>query len=233
MSGESVASAFDVTITSPALTVAPAAMVSILPVPTLKSPAAAFVPGAADTMIVMASPDVPPLRPAVTVAAPPFSGIEVGVSVSVAVGRSSSSTIVSDAAVTPTAPRSFAAVPVTVTVLSDESRASSFAMIVTVPVLLTCPAAMVRVVPVCVKSPATATLPGAADTVIVTAELDECESVAATVATPPFSETDDGDRESVTDGAASSSSSVNVRGRGFATPWPPMATPDTATCLFG
>ena len=84
---------------------------------------------------------------------------------------------------------------------------------VTVPALAVDPAAMVRVVASDkAKSPATAPVPATAcaDTVSVAASLDGCESAAVTVATPPFSDTDDGDRASAAVGKASSSVIVPV-----------------------
>ena len=91
--GESVASAFAVTVTTPALVVAPAAKVSVLSALRVKSPAAAPAPGAADTAIVTAAVDGT-ASVAVTVERPPFSVIESGVSASVAVAASSSSIVI-------------------------------------------------------------------------------------------------------------------------------------------
>ena len=100
-SGSSVASSTDVTVTVPELVVAPAAMVSVLSLDRLKSPAAAVAP-VAETVTVIASPEIPPLRLAVTVVAlpAPLSAIVSGVpasgsdSDSASVGVGSSSVIV-------------------------------------------------------------------------------------------------------------------------------------------
>ena len=83
------------------------------------------------------------------------------------------------------------------------------AVTVTRPALTVAPAAKVNVAAaLSVKSPATAGETAAVDTVIVTATLDGCDKVAVTVAMPPFSVTDAGDRTSADDGAASLSSVV-------------------------
>ena len=71
----------------------------------------------------------------------------------------------------------------------------------TVPELAVEPAATVSAVPVCLKSAATVCTPADAATVTVVATLDACESVAVTVAAPPFSEIDEDDSANVTDGA--------------------------------
>ena len=121
---------------------------------------------------------------------------------SVTVGITSSSVRVSVTAVGSATPRPPAAVAVTVTVLFAASTVLSNAVSVTVPVLVRWPAAMVSMVPVCVKSvPA----PGDAATVSRTASLDLPESVDVTVETPPASVTDDGATASVTVGVGSSS----------------------------
>ena len=67
----------------------------------------------------------------------------------------------------------------------------------------------------------------------VVAARDRPESVAVTVAVPPFSEIDDGDAASVTPGALSSSAIVSVLPAGSATPLPPAAAPETVTDLSG
>ena len=58
-------------------------------------------------------------------------------------------------------------------------------------------------------------------------------SVAVTVETPPFSEIDDADSDSVTPGAASSSAIVSVAFDGAAAPPPPDTVPETVTDLSG
>ena len=50
------------------------------------------------------------------------------------------------------------------------------------------PAAMVSVVPACVKSAASVPAPAAADTVTVTASVAPLDITAVTLATPPYSE---------------------------------------------
>ncbi len=97
------------------------------------------------TVTVTAALDVP-LRLAVTVLLlpSPLSGMVDGVSFSVTVGVPSSSVMVSVwLAGFPTPPP--AAVPDTVTVLLGASTSLSTAVIVTVPVLVVAPAAMVKV----------------------------------------------------------------------------------------
>ena len=89
------------------------------------------------------------------------------------------------------------------------------------PVLVVSPTAMVSVLAaLSVKSPASAFVPGMADTMTVVAALDGCESVAVTAADPGFvpscSSMRDGVRTSVTAGAASSSSMVSVTWDGAA-----------------
>ena len=134
--------------------------------------------------------------------------------------------------------------PETVTLLSGASTSLSFAETITSPVLVVSPAAIVNSVATDnVKSPATAGDTSAADTVIVVAALDGCDSVAVTVASfdrlpssprvePPSSRVS-ADSSSVTVGAASSSVIVNVALDGAATPRPPEAVPETVTDLSG
>ena len=79
-------------------------------------------------------------------------------------------------------------------------------VMVTVPVLLVSPAAIVSVLLVdSVKSPLTAGLTGAADTVTVVAALETADSVAVTVLSPPFSGIELFDSARVSVGVASSS----------------------------
>ena len=131
LSGPSIASATAVTVTAPTLAVDPAPMVSVFALDSVKpSPVAA-------TVSVTAALDAR-FRLAVTVAAPPFSGIDDDDSANVAVGAPSSSVSVRLAPVTATVSDSAAAwpldaVPVTVTVRSPTlSMASSTALIVAV-----------------------------------------------------------------------------------------------------
>ncbi len=70
----------------------------------------------------------------------------------------------------------------TVTVLLGASTSLSTAVIVTVPVLVVAPAAIVRVVPVRVKSPEAVFAPAAAATVRVTATFDLPDTVLVFVA---------------------------------------------------
>ena len=69
------------------------------------------------------------------------------------------------------------------------------------------PAAIVSVVPLCVKSD---DVGGDVDTVTVTASLDSRFSVAVTVLSPPFSPIDDGASTRLTVGTSSSSVIVSV-----------------------
>ena len=121
------------------------------------------------------------------------------------------------------------------TSLSLGASSSSFtAATVTAPVLAIAPAAMVSTAfALRLKSEAAVCIPADAVTVRVVAALDACESVAVTVASPPFSEIDDEDRTSVTEGAASSSRIVSVTLAGAATPLFPLTVADTVTCLSG
>ena len=233
LSGESTSLPFAVTVTSPLLVVAPAAMVSVFAAERPKSAATAPVPASAPTVTVTASLDLPD-SVAVTDATPPVSEIDDGDSASATVGRSSSSLSVRvtfDGATTLLPP---ATVPETVTDLSGESTSLPLAVIVTSPLLAVAPAAMVSVFSAeRPKSAATAPVPAAAPTVTVTASLDLPDSVAVTDATPPVSEIDDGDSDSATVGNVSSSVSVNATPVGFATPLPPTAVAETVTSLSG
>ena len=230
LSGESTLSSAAVTVTVPALAVAPAATVSVRAALRAKSPSAAFAPAAADTVTVTASADGCD-SVAVTVATPPFSAIDAGVSASESAGVASSSAIVSAASVTAPAPQLFAAAPETATRLSGESASLPWAAIVTVPELPVRPAGTTRIPPVCVKSAADAPAPAAADTVIVVGALDGCESVAVTVATPPDSEIDAGETASAAIGAPSSSAIVSVAEGGARTS--SLAAARTVTRLSG
>ncbi len=99
----------------------------------------------------------------------------------------------------------------TVTDLSGASTALFTALIVTVPVLVVDPAAMVSVsFALSVKSAPTAGDTAAADTMSVTFSLDAPLSVAVTTVESPFSETDAGVSTRVTVGVASSSVIVRV-----------------------
>ena len=106
------------------------------------------------------------------------------------------------------------AVAETVTALAAASTSLSTAVTVTSPVLVVCSAAMVRVVPLFVKSPAIAGNTGVVITISVTAWLDLPESVAVTVATPPFSVIVAGVTASVTVGCASLSVVLTVTDTG-------------------
>ena len=163
---------------------------------------------------------------------PLYSEIEDGLSTSVTVGVLSSSVMVSvwsEGFETPPP----LAVADTVTVLVAAETELSTAVIVTVPVLVVEPAAIVSVVFVDkLKSPDTAGLTAVAETVTVTAALDVPDSVAVTVLEPPFSEIEDGLSTSVTVGVPSSSVMVSVWFAGSETP-PPLAVAETVTDLFG
>ena len=232
--GESTVFPFAVTVTIPVLVVSPDAIVNSSALDNVKSSATAPAPAAASTVTVTASLDAPE-SVAVTVDTPPLSDTDDGDSTSATVGNASSSLSVNvtlDGAVTPLPPET---VPETVTDLSGESTEFPCAVIVTLPVLVVSPAAIVSFVRLdsSVKSSATAPAPAAAATVTVTASLDAPESVAVTAETPLLSPIDDGDSPSVTVGNASSSVSVNVAFDGAATPLPPETVPETVTDLFG
>ena len=233
LSGASVVSFIAVIVTVPALVVSPAAMVNVFALDSVKS---VPDPGDADTVSVTASLDARS-SVAVTVLDPGFvpscSSIVAGDNASVTSGRSSSSVMVSvtlDGAATPLPP---AAVAETVTDLSGASVVSFTAVIVTVPALAVCPAAMVSVF--AVLSVKSVPDPGDADTVSVTAALDARFSVAVTVDTfdAPLSSIDDDDNASVTSGRSSSSVMVSVTADGTATPLPPAAVAETVTVLSG
>ena len=194
-SGSSVVSCSAVTVTAPVLVVSPDAIVSVFAVLSVKSDPEI---GVVDTVTVTASLDATD-SVAVTVATPPVSEIDADDRTSATLGNASSSvkvSVTSGGAATPLPPE---AVPETVTDLSGASTAFPFAVTVTAPVLAVCPAAIVSVVALdSAKSAAAAFVPGAAETVTVTASLDLTDSVAVTVDTPPVSEIDADDRTSAT-----------------------------------
>ena len=110
------------------------------------------------------------LSTAVSVATPPFSEIDEEERTSDAIVAPSSSRMARATSGGSAAPRPPDAAPETVTRLSAESTLLSAATIVTVPVLAVRPAAMISTASALrVKSPGTAFVPGAADTVTVTA----------------------------------------------------------------
>ena len=207
MSGASTAFPFAVTVTAPVLVVEPDAIVSVLAVLRSKSAPTAPVPAAASTVTVTAALDTPD-SVAVTVVTPPVSEIDVDDSASATVGNASSSVSVSAAPVTamvvPSAvARAFATVAVTVVERPAVPWCTSSFTAVTVTVSVAfavSPAAMTMVV-----SEPTVVKPVTAPTVTVVRRARRCDSVAVTVDSPPFSEIDDGDNDSVTPGAASSS----------------------------
>ena len=230
LSGASTSLSTAVIVTVPVLVVAPAAMVSVVPA-CVKSPDTAGETAAADTVSVTASLDSV-LRVAVTAVEPPSSSMddEPRTSDGVAVSSSVMVRVWSDGAVTPLPP---ATVAETVISLSGASTSLSTAVIVTVPVLVVAPAAMVRVVPACVKSPATAGETAAAETVRVTSALDFAPSVAVTVVAPAFSLMEEALSARETVGVSSSSVMVRVWSDGAATSLPPATVAETVTCLSG
>ena len=147
---------------------------------------------------------------AVTVETSLNSETEAGVRTSATVGRVSSSVRVSAAPVTAPAPCPLASAPVTVAPRPAEPWWTSSSTAVTNTVsaaAVVAPAAMVMVASVpTVKRPEA---PEPAVTVTVDGSLDGCESVAVTVAMPPFSDTDPGSSDSAAVGAASSSRTVS------------------------
>ena len=102
-----------VTVTSPLLAVAPAAMVSVFAAERSKSAATAPVPGTALTVTVTASLDLPDSA-AVTVVSPPVSETDEDDRARVTVGSVSSSVSVSAPPLTLPAPWSLATVAATV-----------------------------------------------------------------------------------------------------------------------
>ena len=152
----------------------------------------------------------------VTVAVPPSSLMLSALTSSDSVTAPSSSRIVSATsagAVTPAAET----VPDTVTVLSSLSSLSSVASMVTAPVLCAAPAAKLSVVPLRVKSAASAGATAAALTVTSNATADTGETRALTVLEPP-SNTASGVSTSVTVGLPSLSAMVMVRAVSKSTP---------------
>ena len=199
------------TVTTPPLTVVPAATVNVVLPLNVKSVATVCGPAEAATVNVVGWLDGR-FSVAVTVATPPLSEIDEGVSTSATAGASSSSVMVRVLAAgfaTPLAPDTVAE---TCTDSSGASVVSSVAVRVTAPVLVVTPAAMVSVAPVC------ATGPDEVVTVRVTTSLEARFRVAVTVAMPPFSEMESDDRARVAVGVASSS--VRVRGAPVTVPMP-------------
>ena len=163
-------------------------MVSVLSVLRLKSDAVAGETAAAETVRVRSWLESA-LNVAVIVVEPPSSEIEAEPSTSETVGVPSSSVIVNvwlDGAATPLPPETVAE---TVTLLSGASTSNCpTAVMVTVPVLVVEPAAMVSFLLVLTeKSDAVAGDTAAAETVSVTSWLDSALRVAVTVVEPPFS----------------------------------------------
>ena len=170
------------------------------------------------------------LRVTANLAVPPSVAVmAVDTNVSVAVSSSEIVSVWSEGAATPLPP---VAVADTVTSLSAVTTELSLAVIVTVPVLVVAPAAIVRVVPLCVKSPDTAGDTGEEETVSVTASVDAAFSVAVTAVEPPFSEIEEEPRTRETV-RLSSSVIVRVLSDGPATPLPPETVAETVTFLSG
>ena len=152
-------------------------------------------------------------RVALTDVVPPASSMVESATASATVGAASSSVTVSVSAVGSATPLVPDTVAETVTVLFGASVVSSVAATVTAPLLAVEPAPMISVFAVDSVKPSPA-----AATVNVTAALDAPESVAVTVATPPASEMDEGDKARVAVGVPSSS--VRVRGAPVTGPTP-------------
>ena len=122
----------------------------------------------------------------------------------------------------------------TVTDLSGASTLLSTPVMVTAPLPLVDPVAMVKVLlEVRVKSPLTAGDTGLADTVKVTAWEDNPLREAVTLALPPFSPMEGELRSRVTLGIPSSSVMVSVTAAGSVTPSAFVAAPDIITVLSG
>ena len=220
-----------VTVTRPVLVVAPAARVSVVVALRVKSPDTAGDTAVAATVSVVASV-VGCDSVAVTVDTSPFSRIDGGMSTRAAVAVASSSASVSVASAGAATPWPPVAVPETVTVLFAASTSLFTAATVTRPVLTVAPAAIVSSVPVCVKSPATAGDTAAVATVTVAATLDGPDSVAVTVAMPPFSEIEAGARARPATGNVSSSSSVSAAALTVPAPWPLASAAVTVALRF-
>ena len=94
--------------------------------------------------------------------------------------------------------------PLTVTSFSGPTTSSASAVTVTVPVLVSAPAAMLSMVPRCVKSASVAGATGAADTVTVTDSLDGPLNAAVTVVEPVSVITELPSRSDTVGGASSS-----------------------------
>ena len=219
-----------VIVTVPVLAVEPAAIDSVLFVDRLKSPDTAGLTALAETVTVTVSLEGLD-SVAVTVLEPPLSEIEDGLRTSVTVGVLSLSVMVSVLLEGFETPPPLAE-PDTVTVLFGASTELFTALIVTVPVLVVSPVAIVSVLFVDrMKSPDTAGLTALAETVTVTVAVAAEDSVAVTVLVPWYSEIEDGLSTSVTVGVPSSSVMVSVWSEGFETP-PPFAVADTVTVLF-
>ena len=210
-------------VTVPVLANCPARIVSSRFTLSRKSLATAGSTAVADTVTTTSALDSPSSN-AVTVVSPPFSGIDAGSSARVSVGVSSSSVIVSVRGAGAAAPLPPVTVPPICTLFSGASRSLSSASIFTSPVLTVSPAAIVSLVPVSVKSAATAGETGVAVTVTATASLDGPLSVAVTVVSPSSSEIDAGARASVTVGVSSSSVISRVCAAGAASPSGPAVT---------
>ncbi len=210
MSGASTELFTALIVTVPVLVVAPAAIDSVLLVLRVKSPATAGETAAADTVTVTAALEVP-LSVAVTTVESPFSEIDAGLNANDTVGVASSSVIVrvlSAGFATPLPPD---AVADTVTDLLGASTALFTALMLTFPVLVVAPAAMVSVsFALSVKSAPTAGDTAAADTTSVTFSLDTPLSVAVTTVESPFSPIDAGLSARATVGVPSSSVIVRV-----------------------
>ena len=176
---------------------------------------------------------------AVTVVEPPFSAIVVLVSWSVATAASSpSSSIVSSTSPVPSPSRGQLALPLVMvpemsTIRFGEATSLSLAVTVTVPVLIVVFFAMVRVVPVWVKSAATALVEAVAAMVSSTSSLDLPLKDAVTVVEPPFSAMVLSLSAKLTVGTGSSSSMFSVASAGLATPLPPVAVAEMVTLLVG
>ena len=123
-------------------------------------------------------------------------------------------------------PGSPSTVALTCNVLFGWSAGLWTAAMVTAPVLLTVPAAMVKALPFCTKSPGTAGASGVAVTVTTTGTPGGLLSAADTTAAPPSSSILAAERSSVTSGAGSSSVMVMVCTDGTAAA-PPVTAANT------
>ena len=148
---------------------------------------------------------------------PPFSAMPAGFSTRVTAGAPSSSVMVTVRGAGAATPRPPATAPVTRTILFGPSQVSSRAVMVTLPVLVVLPAAMVSSVLPSVKSAAVAGACATAAIVTVVSSDDGWPRRAVTLLSPPFSPITAGPSTSLSTGVGSSSVIVRSRASGCST----------------